>query len=51
MCIRDRFTFGLNWYWNAYARMQFNYINGRIDREPLGVGDYEIFGVRMMVDF
>ena len=47
----ESFTFGLNWYWNAYARMQFNYINGRIDREPLGVGDYEIFGVRMMVDF
>jgi len=44
------FTFGLNWYWNPYARMQFNYINGDITRGPTS-GDYEIFGIRMMVDF
>ena len=24
-------TLGLNWYWNANARLQFNYIFGRID--------------------
>ena len=47
----ESFTAGVNWYWNAYARMQFNYINGTIDRDPIGSGDYEIFGARMMVDF
>ncbi|MFV2069076.1 MAG: OprO/OprP family phosphate-selective porin, partial [Pirellulales bacterium] len=27
-------TFGLNWYWNAYARMQLNYIYGNLsDRD------------------
>ena len=44
-------TFGINWYWNAYARMQFNYINGEIENGPGGFGDYEIFGARVMVDF
>jgi phosphate-selective porin OprO/OprP len=49
----DSLTLGLNWYWNQYARMQFNYINGDIHSGPdaAGQGDYEIFGVRMMVDF
>ncbi|MEL7496783.1 MAG: porin [Planctomycetota bacterium] len=47
----ESFTFGLNWYWNPYARMQFNYILGDIDRGAAGFGDYEVFGVRMMVDF
>ncbi len=44
-------TLGVNWYWNAYARMQFNYINGEIESGPGGFGDYEIFGARIMVDF
>jgi phosphate-selective porin OprO/OprP len=45
------FTLGLNWLWNPYARMQFNYIQGRIDRLPEGTGNYGIIGVRFMVDF
>ncbi len=44
-------TLGLNWYWNPYARMQFNYIVGDIDRQVAGGGDYQILGVRFMVDF
>ena len=47
----ESLTLGVNWYWNAYARMQFNYINGEIDRVPIGSGNYEIFGARLMVDF
>ncbi len=54
----ESFTFGLNWYWNPNARMQFNYINGRIEdvetvAGPLALdsGDYNIFGARFMVDF
>ena len=51
--IGESFTFGLNWYWNERARMQFNYITGRIDDRfaTLDSGDYSIFGARFMVDF
>ena len=45
------FALGMNWYWNPYARMQFNYILGDIEEDVNGFGKYEIFGVRMMVDF
>ncbi len=49
-------TFGLNWWWNPNARVQFNYINGRLsDRQIAGIGTdagwYDIYGVRFMVDF
>jgi phosphate-selective porin OprO/OprP len=55
-------TVGLNWYWTPYARMQFNYIHGKIDDswsrgrevnrdEPLVTGSYDIIGARFMVDF
>ena len=32
-------TFGLNWYWNAYSRMQFNAIYGEIDGAAVSDGD------------
>jgi phosphate-selective porin OprO/OprP len=51
-------TFALNWYWNAHARLQWNYIFGRIsDRAPVGQtsgavsGSYQISGVRGIIDF
>ncbi len=48
-------TLGLNWYWNAYSRMQFNAIYGEIDdRAPVAgqtSGNYTILGARFMVDF
>jgi phosphate-selective porin OprO/OprP len=54
--VGDSFTFGLNWWWNPYARMQFNYIYGSIDERveagaPATAGDYNIFGTRFMCDF
>ena len=53
--VGDSFTFGLNWYWNPNARMQFNYIAGEItdratDNGP-AAGAYDIFGARWMIDF
>ena len=45
------FTAAMNWYWNPYTRMQFNYIWGDINRDPLGSGDFQIAGLRLMVDF
>ena len=59
-------TLGLNWYWNAYARLQFNAIYGEIDDAAISDGDndndviaaipaqsgeYTILGMRLMVDF
>ncbi len=54
-------TLGLNWYWNAYSRVQFNAIYGEIDDHEgfdsvgnsLGAlsGNYTILGTRFMVDF
>ncbi len=47
----DSFTFGLNWLWNANARMQFNYVRGNVDRAPIGFGDFDSYGLRFMIDF
>ncbi|MCM2370354.1 OprO/OprP family phosphate-selective porin [Aporhodopirellula aestuarii] len=63
----ESITIGLNWHWNTNARMQFNYISGKIkDRDAdngdntqtainatpdVQSGDYDIYGARFMVDF
>ncbi len=53
--IGESVTLGVNWYWNQYARMQFNYIFGSIsDHRPVAgytSGDYQAVGTRLMVDF
>ncbi len=47
----ESLTLALNWYWNAYARMQFNYLVGDIESASTIAGDYQILGARFMVDF
>ncbi|MHB8865802.1 MAG: OprO/OprP family phosphate-selective porin, partial [Pirellulaceae bacterium] len=54
--VGESFTLGVNWWWTAYSRMQFNYIYGNIAERAsdlVGVtsGDYNIFGARFMIDF
>jgi phosphate-selective porin OprO/OprP len=49
-------TFGLNWHWNAHAKVQLNYIFGQVEDRGFGLpsvtsGDYQIFGTRFAVDF
>ena len=51
-------TFALNWYWNAHARLQWNYIFGRIDERELAqpddtvvAGSYQVSGIRGILDF
>lgn len=47
----DSLTFGLNWLWNANSRMQFNYVRGNVDRGTVGFGDFDSYGMRLMIDF
>ena len=47
----DSLTIGLNWYWNANARMQLNYISGDITTNAGTNGRYDVVGTRFMVDF
>ncbi|MEP3481265.1 MAG: porin [Fuerstiella sp.] len=48
-------TLALNWYWNAYSKVQFNAIYGNIDDRDPATGttgaDYLIFGTRFAVEF
>jgi phosphate-selective porin OprO and OprP len=48
-------TLAINWFWNAYAKVQFNLIYGDIhDRGPVGgfdSGNYLIAGTRFAVEF
>lgn len=48
-------TLALNWYWNAYSKVQFNAIYGNIDERDATTGttgaDYLIFGTRFAVEF
>jgi phosphate-selective porin OprO and OprP len=49
------YTLGLNWYWNAYAKVQSNLIFGDISqREPIAGfdgGDFTLINLRYMADF
>ena len=53
--IGNSFTLGMNWHWNPNARVQFNYIYGKVDDHfPVAGqtdGIYNIFGVRWMIDY
>ena len=59
-------TAGLNWYFNAFSRLQLNYVRGQIsDQAASGTpttnmiaqstnaprAEYDIIGARLMVDF
>lgn len=44
-------TLGLNWYWNSYAKLQFNYIRAFLDNPIVGASNTDIFGLRAQVDF
>lgn len=44
-------TFGVNWYMNAYAKMQFNYIHAFLDNPTFGDSETGIYGARVQMDF
>ncbi len=45
------FTAGLNWYWNPYTKVVFNYINSTTNNTVFNAMHTHIFGMRMQVDF
>ncbi|MCA9194057.1 MAG: ATPase [Planctomycetales bacterium] len=53
--IEQDFTLGLNWYWNAYSKLQTNLIFGDIDQHRaingFTSGDFWILGTRFACDF
>lgn len=53
--VGQSYTLGMNWFWNAYSKVQTNLIYGDItDRRPINGfdgGDYWILGTRFMCDF
>ncbi|TWT46455.1 OprO/OprP family phosphate-selective porin [Botrimarina hoheduenensis] len=54
----EAITLSLNWYWNAYAKLQTEYTWGQIEANDLNAapagpnaGDYQILGTRFVIDF
>jgi phosphate-selective porin OprO/OprP len=46
----NNITAGVNWYWNPNAKLQFNYINAKIDRGPTD-GTLQVFQSALAFDF
>lgn len=44
-------TVGINWYLNQYAKFQFNYIDAKLNRDPVGRSETGIFALRAQLDF
>ena len=51
--VMNNYTVGVNWYWNPYARMMFNYIHSDADYNSATNADSEadIWMARMQFDF
>jgi phosphate-selective porin OprO/OprP len=44
-------TVGLNWYWNAYTKLQFNWIHVMFDSVAFGDSDTDIYACRAQLEF
>jgi phosphate-selective porin OprO/OprP len=44
-------TVGVNWHWNPYTRVMFEYIHPFLNRNDIGAAEADIVGMRMQVDF
>ena len=45
------YTAGLNWYWNPYTKMVFNYVHAISDTPAFPVAHTDLVGVRAQIDF
>jgi len=44
-------TVGLNWYWNPFVRVYFNYVHAMLDDAVVGTSAADAFGLRFQLDF
>lgn len=44
-------TVGVNWYWNRFAKVQFNWIHSMPTYIGYGFAPFDIFGTRFQVEF
>ncbi len=44
-------TVALNWWWNLYTRVQFNWIHGMLDNNANGKSLFDVFAVRFQTEF
>jgi phosphate-selective porin OprO/OprP len=44
-------TLGLNWYWNAHAKLQFNWIHCWLDNATFGDSETDIYCARTQLEF
>lgn len=44
-------TLGLNWYWNPYTKVVFNYVHAMPDLPTLARSHTDMFGLRAQLDF
>ena len=45
------YTAGVNWYWNPYTKMVFNYVHAVSDTAAFPKAHTDLFGVRAQLDF
>ncbi len=45
------FTAGINWFWNPYTKLVFNYINAQLSSPTFGHSSTHIFGAMAQIDF
>lgn len=44
-------TLGLNWFWNQYTTVQFNWMHCFLDTQGFGDSDLDIYAIRLQVQF
>ncbi len=47
----DGYTVGINWYWNPYMRLMFNYVHTDLNASAGPDADEDVFITRLQVDF
>jgi len=45
------YTVGVNWYWNAYTKMEFNWVHAVSDLSARETAHSDLFGLRAQIDF
>jgi phosphate-selective porin OprO/OprP len=49
--IVNQSTVGVNWYWNRFTKVQFNWIRSMPDYVGYGAAPFDIYGTRFQIEF